>query len=159
MSSIQWLNMFCKQRQESSGGWEAFVSTEATLMQLTVGPLMFTVSDWLLSSQQNACAVFSLIFLTLKLAVESSKLSVLIQLDRHSSNVLIFSYRRKVLFQVSVPPTLPISLCIRVLLRSHFLFTRRDFREIYLQSQKHAKKQSKYVLSNITFSALKTRLT
>lgn len=76
--------MYCKQCQESGGGWEAFVSTEATLMQLTVGPLMFAVSYWLLSSRQNACAVISLIFLTLKLAVECSKLSVLIQLDRYS---------------------------------------------------------------------------
>lgn len=54
--------MYCKQRQESGGGWEGFVSTEATLMQLTVGHLMFSVSFWLLSSQQNACAVISLMF-------------------------------------------------------------------------------------------------
>lgn len=53
--------MFCKQWQESSGGWESFVSTESTLMQLTVGPLTFAVSYWILSSQQNAFAVISLI--------------------------------------------------------------------------------------------------
>lgn len=77
--------MYCKQSQESGGGWEAFVSTAATLTQLTVGPLMFAVSSYgLLGSQQNARAVVSLIFLTLKLAVECSELSVLIQSDRYS---------------------------------------------------------------------------
>lgn len=84
MPAIQSLKMYCKQCQESGGGWEGFVSTEATLMHLTVGLLMFTVSYWLLASQQNACAVISLIFLTLKLAVKCSKLSVLIHLDRYS---------------------------------------------------------------------------
>lgn len=44
-------------------------------MQLTVGPLMFIVSYWQLSSQQNACTVISLIILTLKLAGECSSVS------------------------------------------------------------------------------------
>lgn len=75
--------MYCKQCQESGGGWEGFVSTEATLMQLTVEPLMFALSYRLLSPRPNDHAVISLVFLTLKLAVECGELTVLIQLDRY----------------------------------------------------------------------------
>lgn len=65
----------------------------------------------------------------------------------------MFSYRRKVLFQVSVPATLPISLCISALLKSHlfnyFFFYQKRFERVFLQSQKtDAKQQSKYGLSN-----------
>lgn len=49
MSSIQSLKIYCKQCQEGGGGWEGFVSTEATLMQLTVGP--FNVHGFLLAAR------------------------------------------------------------------------------------------------------------
>lgn len=53
------------------------------------------------------------------------------------------------LFQVSVPPTLPISPCISVLLRIHFFSHQKRFYRDFLQPQKtNAEKESKHSLSN-----------
>lgn len=53
------------------------------------------------------------------------------------------------LFKVSVPPTLPISPCISVLLGSHFFSHQKRFQRDFLQLQQtNAEKEIKHSLSN-----------